>query len=278
MPHLVRWNAELGDFGLVIIAPHVQKATPDEVRQKAKGLGLTFTVTGSGGVRGHEFGGIPHCVLFDAEGNSAFTGHPTKAEHHVRQAVGAALAAKADPGEPTKAVAALAEALKQGQPPAGVLPKAVALAKSSDPATAAQAKRLVAALTEVAGQRLAEASERAKDDPLAAFDRLTPLARNFKGTPVGTRADDLLTSLRRDPKVMAEVKARPSLEAVKKLDEALAAPAAKADPKSAEFQRAYAAPLKQLRTQISQMKRSWPDASATKEALAIAERYGLTIR
>jgi hypothetical protein len=30
--HIVRWQDELADFGLVIVAAHRQKATPDEVR------------------------------------------------------------------------------------------------------------------------------------------------------------------------------------------------------------------------------------------------------
>src|SRR5262249_10353582 len=100
----------------------------------------------------------------------------------------------------------------------------------------------------------------------------------FKGTPLADKANQHLTKLKNNKVVMAEVKARPTLENIKKLDTALAPKAAGVDPKGTDFHRAYAAPLRQMRTSLQQMKRSWPDAQATKEAAEIAEKYGVTAK
>ena len=43
--HMAKLQDELADFGLVIVAAHRQKATPDEVRATARTHGINYTVT-----------------------------------------------------------------------------------------------------------------------------------------------------------------------------------------------------------------------------------------
>jgi hypothetical protein len=278
MPHLVRWSDELKDFGLLIVAPHAQRATNDEIKAKAESLGLNFPVVKTGGVSGADFRSIPHCFLFGHDGKLLYEGHPKEAEARLRVAVGKGLVEKAGLEKATPAVTSLLDSLKKGQSPVAVLQKAQPLQRSSDAATAGQAKKLVAALTEGGQRRLEEAMSLAERDPVAAYDSLTKATTLYKGTPVAEKANQQLTRLKSDRAVMAELKARPSLETIKKLDTALKPRAENADPKGLEFQKAYAAPLKQMRTTLSQMKRNWPDAKATKEAAEIAERYGVSAR
>jgi hypothetical protein len=278
MPHLVRWHEELGDFGLVLVAPHVQRATPEEVKAKAQSLGVHFAVVGSAAVpNGNDIKGIPHCMLFDHTGKCLYRGAPSGLDAKVRSAVGAALVEATGKSSFTKAVTPLVESLKKGQAPAGVLQKAVALQKSNDAATAEEAKLLVGKLSEGGQKQLDEASSVRKDDPLAAYDQLRHLAGTFKGTPVGSQAADMLNELKNDKAVAAELKARPSLESVKKLDAQLGAQAEskKLDPKGADFQKAFAGPLKQMRTTLQQMQKSWPEAKATQEAAGIADKYAV---
>jgi hypothetical protein len=279
MPHLVRWNNELGEFGLLIVGPHVQKATDDAIKAKAQECHVSFSVPKGGSVQGADFNAIPHCFLFGHDGKCLHEGHPKDVEAKLRIAVGKALVEKAGLASGAAAgVTPLVDSLKRGQSPTAVLQKALPLQRSTNPDTADQAKKLVAALTEVGQRRVDEAAALAESEPLVAFDRLTRSASVFKGTPVADKANQHLTRLKNNREVMAEAKARPALEGIKKLDTALAPKAAEIDPKGADFHRAFVVPLRQMRTTLQQMKRNWPDAKATKEAAEIAEKYGVTVK
>src|SRR5947208_1504290 len=99
MPHLVRWNDELGDFGLVVLGFHVQNVPEDEIKRKAEALGIRFPVTKGGRVEGAKVEGIPHCFVFDHAGECVFDGHPNKVEAKLRAAVGTALVESASLSE-----------------------------------------------------------------------------------------------------------------------------------------------------------------------------------
>lgn len=276
MPHLVRWHEELSDFGLVLIAPHVQRATPDEVRAKALSKGVTFTVVDSGGVQGGtDFKGLPHCMLFDHTGKCLYRGSPSSVEPLLRAAVGTAVVARTGKDSFSKNLTPLVELLKRGQPPAAVVQRLVPHQKSADAAIAEEVKLLLDALTENGQRQLDEAGRLIKDEPLMAYERLRRVATSFAGTPVAAKAGQMLTELKNDKAVMAEMKARPSLDAIKKLDAALTANAKGLDVKGAEFQRAFALPLRQMQGTLQQLKKYYPEARATAEATEIAEKYGL---
>jgi hypothetical protein len=278
MPHLVRWNNELSEFGLVVVGAHVQNASDEEVSAKSRELGINFAVVKGASAAGLEFKGIPHAVLFDHTGKCLYQGSPEGAEKLLRPAIGKALAESMSKAPSSKAVVPLVEALKRGQTPGGVLQKALPLQKSPEASTAEEATQLINALTAGASKRVEAAEALMAEDPLGAFDRLERVPAAWKGTAVAAKANNLLTTLRKDKTVAAELKARPMLESVRKLDGALSASArnAKIDPKAPVFQKVHAVTLRKMRTTLQQMKKTWPDARATAQALELGEKYGVT--
>jgi hypothetical protein len=268
MPHLVRWNEELGPFGLVVIGAHVQGGTPEEIKAKAQGLGMRFMVTEGGGVADSNAGGIPHCLVFDHEGKCVYEGFPDKAEAPMRIALGKALVAKAGKTSFSKSVQPLADALKRGASPVAALQKLLPMQKKDE-----DAKALIESITARGQMQLDDASARTEDDPVGVYFETQRLGSYYKGTPVGTKANELFTKLKGDKSVIVEVKARPSLDAIKKLDEALEKAAMGDDVTDPMFQKKYAAALKQMRTAHSTMTKSWPKATATVEAGEIVSRY-----
>lgn len=277
MPHLVRWNYELSDFGLLIIGSHRQQASADTVKAKAQSLGVNFPMVQSGSVKGEKGGGIPHCYLFDHTGKCIFDGHPSDVESKLRVAVGKALAdISSEKTSFSKSITPLLDSLKKGQSPMPILQKAIPMQKSTDTATAEDAKLLVARLTD-AGQKAVEAAEASiMDDPVAAYNKLQKVPTTFKGTPVAAKATELLTGLRKDKAVQTELKARPTLDAVKKIDAQLSPYSGKLDP--AAFKKIHGATLKKLTSTLQTMVKSYPDTPATQEALNIGEKYGVTVR
>jgi hypothetical protein len=274
MPHLVRWHDELADFGLVVVAPHSQGGTDDEVRTAAARWGLRCSVTKGASVPGGDGGGLPHVYVFGPDGTCVHDGHPKDAEPKIRAAVGAAIVAAAGVMEPAKSVAPVVDILRKGQKPSSQLGKLSTLKGSTEKGVAAQAKALYDAILAPAKKRLDEATEEKDTEPVASYETAARLALTMKGTPIGTQANELAVKLKGTRAVGDELKARPVLEQVKKLDAALRARAKDGDTADAAFLKANAAGVKQLRSQVKRMEKDWPNAPATKEAGGIAERYG----
>src|SRR6476660_1758597 len=127
MPHLVKWQEEMGPFGLVIIGPHVSGGADDAVVAKAKSLRVNFTVTKGGGIPGAGGGGIPHAYIFDHTGSMIFDGHPTEAEAKLKKALGKSIVENLEKTPKSKQVVALCQSLQAGQPPLAIMQKAVPL-------------------------------------------------------------------------------------------------------------------------------------------------------
>jgi len=276
MPHLVRWHEELGDFGLVVIGAHVQKATDEAIKRKVELLGIRFPITKGGRFEEDDERGIPRCFLFDHTGEIAYKGHPKDAENKLRTAVGAALVEAVGLNYPNRTIKPFVDDLKQGKPPLPILQKLLPVSKGSDEG-AKQAKALVDKMLESGQVRFNEAKAVMKDDPVAAFDTALRLTTSFKGTPLAFQATEFTNKLRSDKKVMSELKARPILESIKKLDTALTAAAKDKDPKSAEFKKTFATPIKQMTTALNNLNRNYTETRSTKEALEIGEKYDIAI-
>jgi hypothetical protein len=263
---------------LVVIGAHSQNATNEEIKSVARSRGVNFTVTEGTSVQGgNDSKGIPHVIVFDHTGKCAYRGPPSGAETHIRQALAKAVASRVE-GKPTKSVNSLLESLKKGQPPAAILQKAVSLSKGSDKESAEQAKQLVAGMTEPADRLISEIEKMRSSDPVDTYLRANRFSTDLKGTPAGTKAAEITAELKKDKTVVQEVKARPALDNVRHIDEGLQEKLGKDDPKGKEFHKAEAGPLKQLQTAVKNMKKSWPDAPSTKEAVEIAEKYGLAVK
>ncbi|HEX4590106.1 MAG TPA: hypothetical protein VH120_09275 [Gemmataceae bacterium] len=274
VPHLVRWQDELADFGLVIVAPHRQKATDEEVSAAARVRGINYTVT-TGHVSGGQGNGIPHSFLFDQDGKCVFEGNPAAADTKLRTTFGAALVNKTGLETFPRLLVAQVDALRAGKSPAGVLAKVQPLTRAPDAATAAAAKALADVLTGPAKASLEAAKAQRTDDPLAAYARAQRLSVTFKGTPVGADAAKFFAELKADKSVMAELRAKPLLERVRAIDQVLGKVLDKKEAPDDAFRKAMAAPLKQMRDAVAQMRRQAPDARATKDAIVLAEKYGI---
>jgi hypothetical protein len=271
-------HGDLNSFGLVVIGAHTQKGTTEEIQATARSRGVTFTVVSSASVKdGQDFNGIPHCMVFDHAGQCIYRGSPEGAEASARKAVGIALVEDVGKSTFSKPLMPLVESLKKGQSPKTILQKVLPLQRSPDANAASEAKQLVTSLSKT-GQKQIEAAEVIKkEDPYAAYVSLQKVPLTFKGTPVETKANAVLAELRRNKVVAVELQAHASFDKIKKWDTALSAAAGKVDPKGPEFQRAFRSTLKQMQTTLQQMKRSWPDSKATREAIEIGEKYAVMV-
>jgi hypothetical protein len=278
LPHVAQLSAELGSFGLVVVGAHSQEAAPEKVKAVATSRGVAFTnvqfvnLEGDNGSKG-----IPHVIVFDHTGKCVYRGSPDGAEVKMRIALGKALAAKFE-GTPTKAITGLLENLKKGLAPTGVLQKALSMTKSSEKETSEQAKELVSKMTEHADKDVSQIENQRSTNPVGAYLRAAKISTDLKGTPAGNKAAEIAAELKKDKTVIADAKARPMLELIQATDDALRDVLGKEDPKGKEFQKAQASILKQMQTAIKKMKASYPDAPSTKEALDIAEKYGLSVK
>jgi thiol-disulfide isomerase/thioredoxin len=274
MPGTAALNAELSDFGLVVIGSHVQDATPGRIRSVAASRGANFPITDQTRVNGgNDFQGIPHVMVFDHTGACVYRGSPKEAEVKARLAVGESLVAGAGREKFHSQLTPVVSDLKKGLSPRAALPRVVALQNSANPMAAADAKALLASLTAPGQKKLELAQEKIETDPVGAFVLVEKVPATYAGTPVAKEATALITKLKKDKAVKTELAARPSIETVRQIESQLAAKPDADKASAPEFQKANAALLTQLRTTVTQMKKNWPDAKATSEAVGIVEKY-----
>jgi hypothetical protein len=276
MPHTSEVYSELSDFGLIIIGAHSQEGNADQVRAVATKHGANFPIYVNSFVRGSEDNKfLPHCIMFDHTGACIFRGQPTEVEPTLRKAVGNALVAAAGREKFTSAVEPIVKDLKAGKSPATLLPKIAGMRNFTGEA-GEDAKALLTALTAVGRKKLEQAESVKDTDSVEAFALIEKLPTAYKGTPLAQEATELLNKLRSEKAVKTELAARQYFENVKKLDQQLGLGAE--DPSKPDFQKSHAPILKQLKEKVQQMKKAWPDAHITKDALALAERYAVDIK
>jgi len=279
LPHVNDLARELGPFGLVTVGSHLQgKPTAAQIKTGALAFGANFPLVESTSIPGmNDVDGIPHVVLFDHRGKCVFRGDPTKVDGPARKALAAYLVDVKTKAPLTGDAAELVLSLRKGAEPTKVLAEAVTLAKSDDKKQAAEAKVVLEHLTAAAGDRMAWAEKQAEQQPLEAYDQAAFLATAFKDTAVAAKAEALTGKLKDHKVVAPELKARPLLEAIRKLDKTLSArPGAKTAPKGDEFHKANRFPLRQMQARLAQAHKAAPKAKATAEATRIAAWYGIT--
>lgn len=276
MPALAALNNELSDYGLIVLGSHVQDGTDEQIRVAPLSRGVTYQITHQ--TRAADDGdldGIPHGFLFDHTGQCLWRGMPSTAGTQIRIAVGNAIVAGTGKEKfNSAAVQAVAKDLKDGKPPSTLLAKVVAL-KGSGGETATEAQTLLDSMTAVGLKKLKAAEEAQSADPLAAFVLIEKVPTAYKGTPVATKATELLAKLKKEKAVVAELAARPALAALKKIETPLVGTADSA--RMPEYTKMHGAVLKQIKAKVLEMKKSWPDSNATKEALEIAQRYAIEL-
>ncbi len=274
MPSTAALNAELSDFGLVVLGSHVQEAKPDEVKSVATNLGANFSITSQTRVNGSDdYHFIPHCFLFDQTGACVYRGSPAEVEPLIRTTLGKALVEGAGRDKLAPAVSTIVQDLKKGNAPRLVLPRLVALQNSAGQA-GIDAKALLGSLTAAGKKKLDLADSMAADEPVEAFLLVEKLPAVYKGTPLAREATETIGKLKKTKAVSAELAARPTLELVHRIERQLNMNLeGVSDPKKDEFQKANSALLKQLKDRLATMKKSWPDAPATRAAVAIGDKF-----
>jgi hypothetical protein len=144
------------------------------------------------------------------------------------------------------------------------------LTNSSDADTKAKAKKLYELILAPGEKALADAQANAKTDPLAAFVGAERVAARFKSTPLATKANTLITSLRTDKLVAAELKARPLAADLEKLAGKLRGQEGGFNPGDAKFQEKHQQTFAQMKAILEQLRKQYPGARATAEAEKIA--------
>lgn len=275
MPKLASWHSEMSPHGLVVIAAHAQKATPEEIKTTAQGRGANFTVVQNARVQGgSDFDGIPHCMLFDYTGKCLFRGHPGDAELLLRKAVSQAPPAVLEGKKLTK-LSALAGLLKKEQNYGQVLKQAQEKASVKDTITAEEAKFVVEKLTGLAKKQLDEADSKKTSDPLTSWKLANRVAANFKGVDQGKEAADKVTALKGDKTFQGELKAFQSLDQLKSLKGLIRTPPGDPSPSSPAYRALNGNVLRQMNNLVRELKKSAPDSKATKDAVELAESVGL---
>ncbi|HEX3869147.1 MAG TPA: hypothetical protein VHV77_01795, partial [Pirellulales bacterium] len=273
-PKMNAWDRELADFGLATVAVHLTAGKQKGAKDVADSRNVVFSVTESpwsGDSLIKDFKEFPLCFVFDHAGRCVFRGPPFDAEEAMRTALGGALVARSEVETWPKLLQPLVDSLLKGKAPAQVFSQLVVHVRSRDAATAEAAKKLVAEMTREAEKTLAHATATAEEDPVAAYLEVERLPLVLKGTTLATDANTLLGKLKRFPAVQLELRARPTLLAIEKIEYELSTKPGSFDPTLDYFRKDNHALLQQLQQGVAMMKKSWPEARATKQALKTAD-------
>ena len=205
MPQLVKLQDELRDSGFVVMAPHVQNGTEEEVAKVARGLKINFTVTEGSTVPGESVSGIPAAFLFDASGKLVSKGHPSSMKQEIHDLV------KKEPhflaaGRTYTKHKATAEMLKTTKVYGTILKKLEKDLKGTG-AAADEAKYLSERILQYGGKKLDEAKSMEAEQAFQANALYTDLSSNWKGTAPGDKASARLKELKADKAFQEELKA-----------------------------------------------------------------------
>jgi len=277
MPKLAAWNQELQSQGLTVIGIHAQNEPDDKIKATAKSRGVNYTIVKNAALKtGHDFRGIPHCMLFDPTGKCLFRGGPNEVEAFMRKAVQDAPPVILEGKKLTK-LAALTKNLKKEQTYGAALKQARASAESSDTAIAEEAGYVVEKLTTFGRKLLDDAKEKKELEPLETMTLTQRAATTFAGSDLGKEATGLLNGLKKDTKFQADLKAWQTLQNVRNLHGALVWPPGPQDPKARAFLNANSRTLQQMTTLIKQLQKAAPESKATEAAKEIGTQLGLKL-
>jgi hypothetical protein len=278
---LTALHDDLADYGLVVIAPAWVKHDASALKAEAQKREVPFAVLEAGRVRETEapvFSTPPggHALLFDSAGKCVYRGSAYDVGDATRAAVGKMLLAAAlGPDAPPKALGPVADALAAGAGPVAVLAKLTPLTNSSDADTKARAKKLHDLILAPGEKALADARASAKTDPLGAFLAAERVAARFKNTPLATRANTLMTNVRSDKSVAAELKARLLTTDLEKLAGKLRGQEGNFNPGDPMFQEKNQQTFAQMKALLEQLRKQYSGARATAAAEKIAREFAV---
>jgi hypothetical protein len=271
-------HAELRDYGLITVGAETSEAQTEELRKLARMRDLSFPLVADAQLATTETFRLPHSVVYDHTGQCIFRGAPLDAEPYVRIAVGKAILARLDKQELDKLTRPVADLLEIGSPMPAVYIKLSEQLKKATGDAADELKQLQTVLTEGGKKILDAATAKVKEDPVGAYFEIERLPAAYRGTPLEKEANSLVLKLRGTLKVENELRARPALEAIRKLDAQLSGRDLSFNPKSPEFRENNGQLLKQLGDAVEKMKKGYPNMRATEEAVKIAERWAVAVK
>lgn len=280
MKRVRKLHDELAPFGFqVVVLSANYREDEDELSArlvKAKlpfpVLGTTFFPQKTGTQMRAEPGG--HVALYGPDGTWVFRGKVSDSEVFAREQLALKILKEAaTPDVAPKPLQPAVTALLSGESFPAVIAKLQPATTNSDAAVKESAKKLMDVLAKPVQERLDRADGQKKTDPVEAFLTAEAVVAEYKGTPFATKADKLVSALRVDRAVAAELKARKDLDGIKKIEAVLNAQSGSFDPTDLAFQRKYAPQIKQMKTQFEQMKKSHPNARATQEAEQIVKEF-----
>jgi thiol-disulfide isomerase/thioredoxin len=277
IPKLAAWNQEMQAQGLTVIGAHAQNEPVEKIRATAKSRGANYTIVGNATLKtGHDFRGIPHCILFDHTGKCLFRGGPNEVESLLRKAIQDAPPVILE-GKNLTRLTALNRTLKREQTFGAALKQARTEAKSDDSARAEEGTYVIDKLTAFGRKLIDGAKEKKELEPLETMTLTQRAATIFAGSDLGTEASALLTSLKKDTKFQADLKVWQTLQNVRSLQAGLIWPPGPQDPQSRAFQATNARTLQQMTTLIKGMQKAAPESKATDAAKEIATQLGLKL-
>ncbi|WP_020472727.1 anthrax toxin lethal factor-related metalloendopeptidase [Zavarzinella formosa] len=265
--------AELRDFGLLVIGGHQSDTPEEEIKFIATSRNIEYPLCPDARIGPTEGFRLPHAIVYDQAGKCVFRGDPLDGEIYARLIVNQEILAKTGKETWAKGVKPVVDLLEQGAGIPAALTKLNAIGDSLGSEAKPDWTALRDALTEGAKKQVDEAETMMKDDPVAAWLILERVAAAYKYTPPAKTAGDMILKLRSNPKVALEVRARTALEPIKKLDVQLSGKELSFDPRQPEFRSSNSATLKQLGEAVEKMKKTFPDARATVEAVRMADHW-----
>ncbi|MCE9562714.1 MAG: hypothetical protein K8U57_11765 [Planctomycetes bacterium] len=278
---LDRIHDTLGAYGVVVVAPFSSTKTAAEIKAEAAKRGDGFAVLEKAFVKDKDMPGTlktqpgGHALVFDTTGKCVFRGSAYDADKPARIAVGQKLLGESLGSTPPAAFKPVVDAFAAGGDPVAVYAKVAPLTRASDDSVKDAAKKLADAILAPGQQALTDAQALQKNDPVAALVAAEEIATRFKGTPLATSADTLLTKLRQDKAVAVELRARGVLAQLRKLETFLAGQPGSFDPVSADFQGKNKASLTQMQTLVDQLRKQYPMSRAMASAEKLAAEFGL---
>jgi hypothetical protein len=221
------------------------------------------------------FTDFPQMLVFNPQGNPLYLGSAFAAEEVLRKAVGTQIIENLNRMSIPAPLQPIVDAFKAGKPPVSLLPKLIPFATATDADVADIAKALIGTITARAKEQVAEAEKLSATEPVTAFLSAEIIAERYKGTIAGNKAADLVRKLKTDKAVLVELRARPSLLAIRKLDVELSGKPGSFDPTLEKFRCDHSALLAKLNEAVNQLRKQYAATKAAQEAGRIADKYAV---
>lgn len=220
IPHITELQKKYGRDRFVVVANHVQSATPSQAGSVWNRFAKTniVSVMHMGRVAEVNVNGIPHCVLFDHEGKMVYNGHPSQVDKPLLDAIRKAppfLIADREYNTLKREALSIGK-LGSSFPATLAKLRTIAADSNTEPEKLEEAKRLIASVTQWATQRLKVIKTDLKVNPLFAKEELNRMTRLFrKDKELGEPFLALDKETKTDKSFIEEIKAAKALNILK---------------------------------------------------------------